>query len=195
MNREIEIKIPLTQSEYESLFSKINEPPFTKPEHLYKSDTYFSRYKTRQERDASNEPRVIRIRTEETLDQSEPSKKSYFCLKRKTIENGIEFNAENETFIEDEKVLEQFFEVGGYTKYFQKNKDAFSTYNGDFHLELEKVNGMCYVEIEVTTSTLPAETVRQNLEAFVKELGLDSSKRDSRSWMEIILENKEKSDS
>ncbi|MBO4629025.1 MAG: CYTH domain-containing protein [Treponema sp.] len=186
MNREIEIKIPLTQSEYELLFSKIHEPPFTKPEHLYKSDTYFSRYKTRQERDASNEPRVIRIRTEQNLDQSEPSKKSYFCLKRKTIENGIEFNSENETFIEDEKVLEQFFEVAGYTKYFQKNKDAFSTYNGDFHLELEKVNGMCYVEIEVTTSTLPAETVRQNLESFVKDLGLDSSKRDSRSWMEII---------
>ena len=195
MNSEIEIKIPLTQSEYETIFSKIHETPFTKPEHLYKSDTYYSRYKTRQERDANNEPRVIRIRTEENLDHTEPSKKSYFCLKRKTIENGIEFNAENETFIEDEKVLEQFFEVAGYTKYFQKNKDAFSTYNGDFHLELEKVNGMCYVEIEVTTSTLPAETVRQNLEAFVKELGLDSSKRDSRSWMEIILENKEKSDS
>ena len=184
MAREIEIKIPLTQSEYDSLFAKINEPPFTTPEHLLKSDIYFSRYDTREERKAKNEPQVIRIRTDENL--NEGTKKSYFCIKRKTIENGIEFNAENETFIEDEKVLEQFFEVAGYTKYFQKNKDAFSTYNGDFHLELEKVNGMCYVEIEVTTSSLPAETVRQNLEAFVKDLGLDSSKRDSRSWMEII---------
>ena len=184
MAREIEIKIPLTQSEYDSLFAKINEPPFTTPEHLLKSDIYFSRYDTREERKAKNEPQVIRIRTDENL--NEGTKKSYFCIKRKTIENGIEFNAENETFIEDEKVLEQFFEVSGYTKYFQKNKDAFSTYNGDFHLELEKVNGMCYVEIEVTTSSLPAETVRQNLEAFVKDLGLDSSKRDSRSWMEII---------
>ena len=39
MNREIEIKIPLTQSEYESLFSKIHEQPFTKPEHLYKKSS------------------------------------------------------------------------------------------------------------------------------------------------------------
>ena len=55
MNREIEIKIPLTQGEYESLFSKIQEEPFTKPEHLLKSDTYFSRYDTREERKAKNE--------------------------------------------------------------------------------------------------------------------------------------------
>ena len=58
------------------------------------------------------------------------------------------------------------------------------------HLELEKVNGLAYVEIEVTTDNLPADKVRQNLEAFVKELGLDPSKRDSRSWMEIILDGK-----
>ena len=160
--------------------------PFTKPEHLLKSDTYYSRYKTREERDANKEPKVIRISTEENADQGKESKKSFFCLKRKSIENGIEFNAENKTFLEDESVLQQFFQIAGYTQYFQKNKDAYSTYHGDFHLELEKVNGLAYVEIEVTTSDLPADTIRQNLEAFVKDLGLDPSKRDSRSWMEII---------
>ena len=188
MGREIEIKIPLTQSEYDSLFAKINEPPFTTPEHLLKSDIYFSRYDTREERKAKNEPQVIRIRTDENL--NEGTKKSYFCIKRKSIENGIEFNSENETFIEDENVLKLLFEVSDYHQFFQKNKDAFSTYYNDMHLELEKVNGLAYVEIEVTTDNLPADKVRQNLEAFVKTLGLDPSNRDSRSWMEIILDGK-----
>ena len=188
MGREIEIKIPLTQSEYDELFAKINEPPFSTPIHLLKSDTYFSRYDTREERRAKNEPQVIRIRTDENM--TEDTKKSYFCIKRKTIENGIEFNAENETFIEDENVLKLLFEVSDYHQFFQKNKDAFSTYYNDMHLELEKVNGLTYVEIEVTTENLSADKVRKNLEAFVKELGLDPSKRDSRSWMEIILDGK-----
>lgn len=186
MGREIEIKIPLTKEEYDSLFSKIQQPPFTKPEHLLKSDTYFSRYDTLEERKQAckenKEPRVIRLRT----DEYENQKKSYFCIKNKSIQNGIEFNDEHESLLEDPEVLKLFFKVAGYKEYFQKNKDAYSTYHGDFHLELEKVNGLTYVEIEVTTSDLPADTVRQNLEAFVKDLGLDPSKRDSRSWMEII---------
>ena len=188
MGREIEIKIPLTQSEYDTLFAKIKEPPFTQPVHLLKTDQYFSRYDTREERRAKNEPQVIRIRTDENL--NEGTKKSYFCIKRKKIENGIEFNAENETFIQDENVLKLLFEVSDYHLFFQKNKDALSTYYEDFHVELEKVNGLTYVEIEVTSENLPADKVRQNLEAFVKELGLDPAKRDSRSWMEIILDGK-----
>lgn len=188
MNREIEIKIPLTQGEYESLFSKIQEEPFTKPEHLLKSDTYFSRYDTREERKAKNEPQVIRIRTDENLSQG--TKKSYFCIKRKAIENGIEFNSENETFVEDENVIKLLFEVSDYHQFFQKNKDAFSSYYKDFHVELEKVNGMPYVEIEVTTDSLPADQVSRALQDFVVRLGLDPAKRDSRSWMEIILDGK-----
>ena len=74
----------------------------------------------------------------------------------------------------------------------QKNKDAFSSYYNDFHVELEKVNGLPYVEIEVTTDNLPADQVSKNLQDFVVSLGLDPSKRDSRSWMEIILDGKEK---
>lgn len=186
MAREIEIKIPLTQSEYDTLFAKINEPPFTAPVHLLKSDTYFSRYDTREERRAKNEPQVIRIRTDENL--NEGTKQSYFCIKRKAIENGIEFNAENETFVEDENVIKLLFEVSDYHQFFQKNKDAFSTYYNDFHLELEKVNGLTYVEIEVTTDNLPADQVSKNLQDFVVSLGLDPKKRDSRSWMEIILD-------
>ena len=57
MAREIEIKIPLTDIEYDSLYAGV----FSKKcfegvtfennvEHLLKSDKYFSRYDTRQER-------------------------------------------------------------------------------------------------------------------------------------------------
>ena len=190
MAREIEIKIPLSQEEYDRLFEKIKEPPFTAPVHLLKSDTYFSRYDTREERRAKNEPQLIRIRTDENL--NEGIKQSYFCIKRKSIENGIEFNSENETFVEDENVIKLLFEVSDYHQFFQKNKDAFSSYYNDFHVELEKVNGLPYVEIEVTTDNLPADQVSKNLQDFVVSLGLDPSKRDSRSWMEIILDGKEK---
>lgn len=196
MNREIEMKLPLTQDQYQSLFEKIQEPPFTKPIHLIKSDTYFSRYDTPDERKQAckenKEPRVIRIRTDECTGQEAPDtqnksqKKSYFCIKNKSVQNGIEFNDEHESLIEDPEVLKLFFKVAGYKEYFHKSKDAYSTHYKDFHLELEKVNGLPYVEIEVTTSTLPADTVRQNIEDFVKELGLDPKTRDSRSWMEII---------
>ena len=47
-------------------------------------------------------------------------------------------------------------------------------------------NNLKYVEIEVTDDGSPADEVRSELEKFVTMLGLDCSKRDSRSWMEII---------
>ena len=190
MAREIEIKIPLTEQEYEKIFREIEKGAV----HLRKSDEYYSRYDTREERKKNNEPPVIRIRTEENLNENK--KEIFFCVKRKAIENGIEFNSENETLIADADPLRYFFEAAGYKKFFEKNKDAFSFYyksyksqeNQDinFHLELEQVNGLKYVEIEVTDSSLPAEQVRVALEKFVTQLGLDVSKRDSRSWMEII---------
>ena len=120
MNREIEMKLPLSQDQYQTILSKIQEPPFTKPLHLIKSDTYFSRYDTPEERKQAckenKEPRVIRLRTDEYEDQ----KKSYFCIKNKSIQNGIEFNDEHESLIEDPEVLRLFFKVAGYKEYFQK---------------------------------------------------------------------------
>ena len=56
----------------------------------------------------------------------------------------------------------------------------------DFHLELEKVNGLKYIEVEVTDGSDDADDVRAALEKFMELFGLDTSKRDSRSWMEII---------
>ena len=43
-----------------------------------------------------------------------------------------------------------------------------------------------YIEVEVTDGTDAADDVRVALEKFMELFGLDSSKRDSRSWMEII---------
>jgi predicted adenylyl cyclase CyaB len=187
MGKEIEIKIPLTESEYEKIFSVIKD----RAEHLKKSDEYYSKYDTREERIKNNEPPVIRIRTEQNVDKNQTE--IYFCVKRKSVENGIEFNSENETQIQDGNPLRYFFEAAGYKKFFEKNKDAFSAYckcttgeDIDFHLELEQINGLKYVEIEVTNSDLAADVIRANLEKFVEQLGLDSSKRDSRSWMEIL---------
>ena len=185
MGREIEIKIPLTDAEYESIYNSFTF------EHFFKTDRYFSRYDTHEERVQNGEPRVIRIRTEQDMSLGE--KKSYFCIKYKTVQNGIELNTENETFVQDETVIENLLKVSGYHIYFDKQKDAFSVYSRcdyndaiEFHLELEKVNGLKYVEIEVTDGTAPADEVTAALEKFVTRLGLDVSKKDSRSWMEII---------
>lgn len=202
MGREIEIKIPLEHTEYQSIFSLIQGQSTVKgiafsqkTEHILKSDKYFSRYKTREERKQNNEPTVIRLRSEQNLDTG--TKESFFCIKTKTVENGIELNREDETVVKDETVLERLFETTGFIKYFEKQKDAFSTYCSldgsdiNFHLELEKVNNLEYVEIEVTDSTQPADQVRAGLEKLVAGLGLDASKKDSRSWMDIVQQNKE----
>ena len=199
MGREIELKIPLQPLEYEELLcviqgqKKLDGVSFGKVEHFLKSDTYFSRYETEEERRLAvkqdKEPKVIRIRTE----QSDGDKKSYFCLKFKTIQNGVEFNSENETLIQDEQPLELFMKYADYKKYFEKNKDSYAVYcNSDvdieveFHLELVIVNGHKYVEIEVTQSQLESDRISRALEAFVVQLGFDPTKKDSRSWMEII---------
>ena len=54
------------------------------------------------------------------------------------------------------------------------------------HLELEKVNGLPYIEIEYTKENLAAEKVRQMLEEILVVLNIDPKKRDCRSWIEIV---------
>ncbi len=199
MGREIELKIPLDSAEYDELLctiqgnKKLSGVSFGSVEHFLKSDTYFSKFATEEERREAvklgKEPKVIRIRSEE----SEGQKKSYFCIKYKSIQNGVEFNSENETLVQDEAPLRLFMEVAGYKKYFEKNKDSFAVYcksevdsEVEFHLELVMVNGHKYVEIEVTQSELEPDRIGHALEAFVRQFGLDPAKKDSRSWMEII---------
>ena len=195
MSREIELKVPLTLEQFDRI-QKILTQKEQLPSinirglsHILKSDEYFSRYHTHEERIKNKELRVIRLRTE----NDGKGEKSFFCIKQKTIENGVEFNSEKETFVEDADVLRDFFEASGFIKWFEKKKDALSVYatvaeNSDFeaHLELEKVNSLPYIEIEYTKEDLPADQVRVGLEKILLALGVDPKKRDSRSWAEIL---------
>ena len=195
MSREIELKVPLTCEQFDRIekiltqkeqLSSINIRGLS---HILKSDEYFSRYHTHEERIKNKELRVIRLRTEKTDDGDE---KSFFCIKRKTIENGVEFNSEKETFVEDADVLRAFFEASGFIKWFEKKKDAvgvlcsLDSSGFEAHLELEKVNSLPYIEIEYTEDDLPADQVRAGLEKILLALGVDPKKRDSRSWAEIL---------
>ena len=100
MGREIEIKIPLSDVQYDSIFSFINckadfdgilRADKVSPL-IIKQDEYYSRYDSREERIAAGEPQVIRIRT----DDNGKEKSSYFTIKHKSRQNGIEFNKEDE---------------------------------------------------------------------------------------------------
>ncbi len=200
MGREIEIKIPLTDAEYEKIFNVISgkeslagvEAAVEGLEHLLKTDIYFSRYATREEGKAAGEPQVIRIRSEAPA-EDKTNERSFFCIKRKTIENGIELNREDETFVEKPEVIKDLLLFSGYHQFFEKNKDAYGVHcqsevlpGCDFHLELEMVNGLKYIEVEVTDGADSADDVRAALEKFMEKFGLDTSKRDKRSWMEIL---------
>ena len=219
MGREIEIKIPLTDSEYEKVFSVISGEQKLAGvevkdslEHILKSDEYYSRYNSREESKAAGEPQVIRIRSEKEnvqsglsfenfdfsekatkTDENKTNERSFFCIKRKNIENGIELNREDETFVENPEVVRDLLELSGYHKFFNKQKDAYGVHCSsvvlpacDFHLELEMVNGLKYIEVEVTDGEDKPDDVRMALEKFMEQFGLDTSKRDKRSWMEMI---------
>ena len=196
MGREIELKVPLSEEEYGHIKSVISGKAKVEGlelcsdcERLLKSDEYYSRYASRQESRAAGEPQVIRIRGELSGDKNS----SFFCIKRKSLENGIELNREDETFVEKPDVIRDILTLSGYHKFFEKKKDALSVYCSweklaglHFHLELEIVNQLKYIEVEVTEEDCPADKVRHALEEFIALFGLDAKKRDSRSWMEIL---------
>ena len=182
MGKEIELKIPLSQEQYDDLYKKIFvEKNCTgvkvldsSSEQIYKHDEYFTKYATLEERVEKNEPQVIRLRTESVRGD----KQCFFTIKRKTVQNGIEVNKEDETFVSDENVLRLFFEEAGYRRWFNKEKKAYSSHcvlddenevsdcgigqvklgQTIFHLELVEVNGMLYVEVEVVSEDDTAET-------------------------------------
>lgn len=188
---------------------------------LFKSDAYFSQYNSREER-LSNEPKVIRIRKERFYDDSDVQvqitknalvkdcdsllsqrdeylsganykEDSYFTIKHKALENGVEFNQEYETKIESPEVLEKFFESTKFNKWFCKEKICFSSYVKmnipevlEFHAELETVFNLPYLEIEYTQETDDAAKVKKQLEKCIALLGADPSSKDNLSWIEII---------
>lgn len=195
MGREIEIKIPLKEGQFEEILSAIQKEKevegvsFGSVEKLFKQDEYYSLYDTRAERLENGEPQVIRIRTED----NGVEKKAYFTLKRKNKQNGIELNKEDETFVSDADVIRDILTLSKYKCWFKKAKDAYSVHcqskvlaGVDFHLELEKVNNLPYVELEVTDEEKEADVVKAALGEFVKLLGLSPEDKDSRSWVEII---------
>lgn len=201
MAREIELKIPLTETQYKKLYDALimqyKEIPgitvvSSSAEEVLKRDEYYSRYNTLEERRANKEPQVIRIRTESDSKES----KTYFCLKRKQYIDGMEQNVEEETFIEDVTPLRSFFAEAGYFCWFDKNKRAYGAYcttteTGElpFHLELVTVNGLKYAEIEVTSETQSPKEVFAALESFVKKMGLNLEDKDPRSWYTICTGN------
>lgn len=202
MGREIEIKIPLTSEEFDRIYDFLclkksidgikilgDDKNPRERKFFLKKDEYFSKYKKEIERRENNEPQVIRIRAQDF----ENDRRSYFTIKRKVVEDGIEVNKEDETFIEDADVLRDFFDLAGYSKWFSKEKKAsgvFCTFNllegVTFHLELEIVNELKYVEIEITDTKGSANDIKEGLTQFVKALHLDPQKKDSRSWVEIL---------
>lgn len=198
MGREIEIKIPITKKEFDFLrdvfyFERktLSDVEVLKnsPKQILKQDEYWSRYKTREERIQNGEAQVIRIRTEKINDDE----KSYFTIKHKTYENGIELNKEDETFIENPDVLREFFLESDYQKWFEKTKLSFSSLCRSslfgeiiFHVEIENVNDLLYAEIEVTQEIGDAQNIKNALNEFSKQIGLSPEKKDSRSWVEIL---------
>lgn len=199
MSNEIEIKIPLKNEEFERIENLISQSEknsacenlvFSDFKKIFKSDEYFSRYKTRAERKNAGEFEVIRIRTEKVGGME----KSFFTTKRKSLENGFEVNDEKETFVENPEVIRNFLLESGFIKWFEKTKDAESVFcrlkngkNLKFHLELEKVNGFLYIEIECTENEgCQNNDVFSELEKVVENLALDIQKNDSRSWIEIL---------
>ncbi|WP_407427760.1 CYTH domain-containing protein [Treponema sp.] len=194
MSQEIELKVPLTQNQYETISGILKNnktfPGFTyhSLKLIQKHDEYFSLYKSHEERIKNKELRVIRIRTEN-------NKKAYFCIKQKKLKDGIEFNNEQETFIENPDVLRSFFEATGYIKWFEKKKDSIfvncsvsSISDFEANLEIEKVNGLPYAEIEYTKDDINPVEIRKNLEKILNTLGINPENRDSRSWAEILTD-------
>lgn len=195
MNREIELKIPLKKEEYLKILQKIKDNDdslflFKNVQKILKKDEYFSRFKTYEERRKNNESEVIRMRTQ-IIDEKQ---QTFFTIKRKSIQNGIETNCENETFIENPNVLYQFFNESGFIKWFSKEKNSISTIcnckkiegNLNFHLELLIVNNLYYLEVEILDQKIDEKNAKSALCKFVEILGLNSKNADSRSWAEIL---------
>ena len=204
MSREIEMKVPLSEERFAEIESvllgkkRLPEISFRSPERIFKSDEYFSFYRTHEERLRNKELPVIRIRTEKKSPAApdggvEDNPRSFFCIKEKRVEGGLELNSESETYIENPDVLRAFFAAAGYAKWFEKTKKSLSVFcsphdNPGFeaHLELVRANNLPYAEIEYTGDDFSSDEVRASLVRILGALGVDSGKSDSRSWAEIL---------
>lgn len=176
---EIEVKIPVDFAK----FSKLLEMFAVNGEFKLKKDSYFSKYDTYNERKENNET-LIRIREE--------NEDCFITTKKKTILDGVEKNTEIETKVEKYFFFNFLLNDIGLKNYFSKNKKTWLMNINGTNTELEIINDKYfYVEIEYITSTL--ENI-QDATIYIKQvcesLGLNYEDRDTRSWMEIISEEK-----
>lgn len=183
MGREIEAKILLSEEEYKDLKCNNN---WTEVHN--KSDLYYSKYGSIEEGRQHGEP-ITRIRNEDY--------KCFFTLKKKTIENGVEINQEDETEISDVYPIEQLLLDSGYGVVFRKSKHSLgktiTISKHKFHVELEIINQKVYaLEIECTEGESSAIDVRTFLFEAFKYMGIENSEErfEHRSWMDIIKEAK-----
>lgn len=158
---EIETKAIITKEQFADLICRYAN----KSEHISKKDTYYSKYKTFEERKENNEP-VIRIREE--------NDKTYLTIKRKNIVNGVEQNEEIESEMSDIKAICEYFAIDHLEPYFTKTKESWrftevilnespmivtndsnilekwDSYRLVGHIEIEQINNKIFaVELEV----------------------------------------------
>lgn len=188
---EIEIKIPLTDTEYD----KLSKDFLAQGAQFYKKDdTYYSRYEEKSNRTANKEP-LIRIRHEESTSIT-PGGSHLRCIsdvltyKIKSTVDGIENNVERETEVDDVEVIKELFNKTGFKCWFTKNKSSIfletKVDNISFNAEVEIVNGHKYIEIENVNSEADKDTILAAIKKFCLELELDYEKRDGRSWPTIL---------
>lgn len=181
MGSEIESKIILTEEEFDRIVAEFGKRDTY--EVANKSDKYYSVYGSIEQGRAHKEP-LIRIREE--------GDKAFFTLKKKTVRDGVEYNEENETFVEDSSVIEKFLLATGYKKVFEKTKETMGVYYNDsefsYHAEVEKLNDKVFaIEVECVEPGDPQKIKEGVLKVFeaigIKDPG---SRLESRSWMEIL---------
>ena len=73
MGKEIEMKVPVSENEFQRLLDFASKTK-SGVEHYLKKDEYYSRYDSDEERKTKGEPKVIRIRTE----KSDEEEKHFF---------------------------------------------------------------------------------------------------------------------
>jgi adenylate cyclase class IV len=160
-------------------------------ENLFKKDSYYSRYSTRKKAIAKGEP-VIRIREE--------NGKSYLTLKHKNFKKSYEYNEEEETLVDDIKVVKNLLFASGYEEFFYKEKNSWSFFrevpikkdNKEekkilVHMELEEVNGRYhYLELEVTDKDASLEDSIYAIQEVAKSVQVTDDMRDDRTWPEIL---------
>lgn len=207
MANEIEFKVEITREQLLHFFSDRARNLKVHARAAYmKLDEYY-------EAGSKEKNEVIRIRGQYPLDSvsdflgfphlgeddNEVRGEYYLCYKEKTIVDGSEVSNEYESRIEDPNVFRKIMASKNIPMYFTKRKKALKVVFRDeddemkekYNIEFVIVNcRFYYIEIEwVSDFTDEYDTpdkVVKFLEEKIKLLGFDPSKKDSRTWKNII---------